>query len=198
MSGIWRGAAAALMACAALSGCASLRPGSDEMTYAERREHLGMLEAWDLSGRIAVRNGEQAFQGRFRWSQRPDDLELVLRSPIGTNVMRVSGPLDQLMLEARGEQYSLEDPEAQLSALIGWWVPVTSFPSWLLGIPDPAYAARERLSPDGMLASLEQRLWRVDIANYQLAEGVLVPRRLDLRHDALDLRVVVDSFELAP
>lgn len=198
MTGIWRGAAAALTVGAVLAGCASLRPGSDELTYAERRDRLGMLEAWDLSGRIAVRNGERAFQGRFRWSQRPDDLELVLRSPLGTNVMRVSGPTDRLMLEARGERHSLEDPEAQLSALVGWWLPVTSFPSWLLGIPDPSYAARERLSPDGTLASLEQRLWRIDIADYQLAEGVLVPRRLDIRHDALDLRVIIDSFELAP
>jgi len=193
-----RATAAALMVCAALTACASLRPGSDTLTYAERRERLGTLEAWDLSGRIAVRSGEQAFQGRFRWLQRPDELELVLRSPIGTNVMRISGPSERLTLETRGEQYPLEDPEAQLSALVGWWLPVTSFRSWLLGIPDPAYAARERMGPDGTLASLEQRLWRIDIADYQLADGVLVPRRLDLRHAALDLRVVVDRFEPAP
>jgi len=198
MTGQRRAAATVLIVCAALSGCASLRPGSDAMTYAERRDHLAMLDAWDLSGRIAVRSGERAFQGRFRWSQRPDDLELVLRSPIGTNVMRVSGPADRLILETRGERHSLEDPEAQLSALVGWWLPVTSFRSWLLGIPDPTYGARERLAADGTLASLEQRLWRIDIADYQLAEGVLVPRRLDLSYGTLDLRVVVDRFELAP
>ena len=198
MTGVWRGTAAALTVCAVLSGCAGLRPGSDELTYAERRDRLGMLEAWNLSGRIVVRTGERAFQGRFRWSQRPEDLELVVRSPIGTNVMRVSGPDDNLVVETRGERRNLEDPEAQLSALVGWWLPVTSFPSWLLGIPDPAYTARERVGSDGTLASLEQRLWRIDIADYQLAEDVLVPRELNLRHDALELRVVIDRFDAAP
>ena len=198
MTGVWRGAAAALSVCAVLSGCAGLRPGSDELTYAERRDRLGMLEAWNLNGRIVVRTGERAFQGRFRWSQRPDDLELVVRSPIGTSVMRVSGPNNNLVVETRGEQRDLDDPEAQLSALVGWWLPVTSFPSWLLGIPDPTYAARERVGSGGTLASLDQRLWRIDIADYQLAVDVLIPRELSLRHDALDLRVVIDRFDAAP
>lgn len=198
MTGVWRGTAAALAVGAVLSGCANLRPGSDELTYAERRDRLSMLEAWNLSGRIVVRTDDRAFQGRFRWSQRSEDLELVVRSPIGTNVMRVSGPNDNLVVETRGERRALQDPEAQLSALVGWWLPVESFPSWLLGIPDPAYAARERVGSDGTLASLEQRLWRIDIADYQLAEDVLVPRELNLRHDALDLRVVIDRFDAAP
>ena len=108
--------------------------------------------------------------------------------------MRISGPSERLTLETRGEQYPLEDPEAQLSALVGWWLPVTSFRSWLLGIPDPDYRARETLGDDGLLAMLEQRLWALSFTSYQLSAGVLVPRRIDLRHEQLDLRVVVDSW----
>lgn len=191
-------AAAVVTACAAVSGCATLTPGSDAMTYAQRRAYLSGLEAWDLRGRIAIRNGERAFQGRFLWSQRAESLELTVRSPIGTNVLRVSGPVDRLTLEARGESHELKDPELQLSTLVGWWLPVTSFRSWLLGIPDPDYDVRERLGADGLLDAIDQRLWHIDVASYRLAAGVLVPERIELAHGDLDLRVFVDSFDPTP
>jgi len=190
--------AAALVLGAAIAGCAHLPPGGDAMTYPQRRAFLTDVDRWDLRGRIAIRNGGDAFQGRFTWSQRPEGLTLTVRSPLGTNLLRVSGPSDRLMLEARGETQELADPEPQLSALVGWWLPVTSFRSWLLGIPDPNYRARETLGDDGLLAMLEQRLWALSFTSYQLSAGVLVPRRIDLRHEQLDLRVVVDSWSPAP
>lgn len=190
--------ATALSIGAALSGCAHLPPGDDAMTYEQRREYLAALNSWDLRGRIAISNGDEAFQGRFQWSQRPDNLALTVRGPLGTNVLRVSGPAERLTLEARGESRELDDPERQLSSLLGWWLPVTSFKSWLLGIPDPAYRASERIGDDGLLATLRQRLWQLTFVGYQLTAGVLVPRRIDLGHEQLEFRVVVDSWVPAP
>jgi len=189
---------AAIIFGALVAGCATLPPGGDDMSYAQRRDHLAQIDTWELRGRIAVNTGEQAFQGRFQWSQHPERLALSVRGPLGTNVLRVSGPRDSLTIEARGEVWTLEAPESQLSELVGWWLPVTSFPSWLLGIPDPAYAARERMSRDGVLESLAQRLWQLDYASYQLVAGVLIPRRIDLRHDQLEFRIVVDSWQPSP
>ncbi len=190
--------AAALIAGIVLAGCASLRPGSDELSYAERRDYLTGLRAWALRGRIAVDTGERAFQGRFQWSQEADALALTVRGPLGTNVLRVSGPAEALVVEARGETWQLDEPEAQLSELVGWWLPVTSFKSWLLGLPDPDFAAQTRIGENSLLAELEQRLWRLSFASHQLAAGVLVPRRIDLSHGPLEFRIVVDSFEPAP
>ena len=198
MTARWTTSAIALTLGAALAGCAHLPHGGDQRTYAERREYLAGLDAWDLRGRIAIRNGDEAFQGRFLWAQRPDGLALTVRSPLGTNVLRISGPPQQLKLEARGETRDLEDPEPQLSELVGWWLPVTSFRSWLLGIPDPTYDASERVGGDGVLDSLQQRLWNLSYSSYQLTAGVLVPRRIDLKHAQLDLRVIVDSWSPAP
>ncbi|HSG63659.1 MAG TPA: lipoprotein insertase outer membrane protein LolB [Gammaproteobacteria bacterium] len=189
---------ATALALGALSGCAHVRPGDDAMTYAQRRDFLAALDSWELRGRIAIDNGQEAFQGRFQWSQRPDGLALTVRSPLGTSVLRVSGPEDRLTLEARGESRELTDPEYQLSAMLGWWLPVTSFKSWLLGMPDPGYGAREALGADGRLATLQQRLWQLSYASYQLMGGVLLPRRIDLTHEQLEFRVFVDSWAPAP
>ena len=190
--------AAALIVGVTLAGCTHLQPGSDELSYGERRDYLTGLEAWALRGRIAVNTGERAFQGRFQWSQDADALALTVRGPLGTNVLRVSGPAETLVVEARGETWNLDEPEAQLSSLVGWWLPVTSFKSWLLGLPDPNYAAQTRIGEDSLLDTLDQRLWQLSFVSHQLAAGVLVPRRIDLSHGALEFRIVVDSFEPAP
>ena len=190
--------AAVLIGGIALAGCAHLQPGTDELSYDARRDYLTSLETWSLRGRIAVNTGERAFQGRFQWSQETDALALTVRGPLGTNVLRVSGPTEELVVESRGQTWSLDEPEAQLSELVGWWLPVTSFRSWLLGLPDPDFAAQTRIGEDSLLAELDQRLWQLSFVSHQLAAGVLVPRRIDLSHGPLEFRIVVDRFDPAP
>ena len=190
--------AAVLILGAGLTGCAHIRPGTDDLSYGERRDYLTALQNWDVRGRIAVDTGERAFQGRFQWSQGAEELALTVRGPLGTNVLRVSGPDEELVVQARGETLRLDSPEPQLSELVGWWLPVTSFRSWLLGVPDPAYDARAQIGDDSLLAQLEQRLWQLSFVSYQLASGVLVPRRIDLSHGQLSFRIIVDRFNSAP
>jgi outer membrane biogenesis lipoprotein LolB len=98
-------------------------------------------------------------------------------------------------VRARGETWELTDPESELSALLGWWLPVRSFSAWLLGFPDPNFAADTTIGPDDALQSLEQRRWSLNYESYRLADGVLVPRRIDLAHQDLELRVIVDRWQ---
>ena len=186
--------AQALLA-AILGGCAHAPVGHDELSYPERRSYLEQLDGWDVSGRIAVDTGEQAFQGRFQWRQSADSLDLSIRGPLGAGVLQITGPADHLTVRARGENWELTDPETELSALLGWWLPVSSLSSWLLGLPDPAFPAETSLGPDDALQSLEQRRWRLTYESYQLADGVLLPRRIDLAHQNLELRVIVDRWQ---
>ena len=150
-----------------------------------------------MSGRIAVNTGERAFQGRFRWHQAAEAIELSIRSPLGTGILQVAGPPERLTVTARGETWELSDPESELSALLGWWLPVRSFKAWLLGHADPAFPATEVLGPDRALRSLEQRFWELSYGSYQLSDGLLLPRRIDLSHGGLELRVMVDRWQPA-
>ena len=42
---------------------------------------------------------------------------------------------------------------------------------------------------------MEQRLWRLTYDSYRIHEGVLIPRRIDLAHEAIELRVIVDGWQ---
>ncbi len=180
---------------ASLSGCAHAPAIQDELSFPERQVYLEQLEGWNLSGRIAVDTGEQAFQGRFRWQQSPESLDLSIRGPFGAGVLEVAGPPERLTVRARGESWALTDPEAELSELMGWWLPVRSFSAWLLGLPVPLYPATTALGPENALQSLEQRLWKLTYQTYQLTDGVLLPRRIDLSHQDLELRLIIDQWE---
>jgi outer membrane lipoprotein LolB len=183
-----------------LPACAHLPVGTDGLSYDARRAALTTVDAWEMRGRLAVDTGGRAFQGRFDWHQRADELDLTVRGPLGAGVLRVAGTPSSMTFTARGETQTLTDPETELSALLGWWLPVGSLHAWLLGLTDPKFRAGSENGTDGTLATLEQRQWRVAFPTYQLATlagrapGVLVPRRIDLTHGELKLTLTIDDW----
>ena len=133
--------------CVLAGGCAHLRSAEDGLSYEERRTRLLETPGWRMNGRIAVNTGAQAFQGRFRWRQSEEEVELSINNPLGMNVLQVSGPPERLTVRAGGETWELADPEPELSAILGWWLPVRSFNAWLLGYADPDFGANQQFSP---------------------------------------------------
>ena len=197
-SGLPAGVAATLagLACLLAGGCRTLPAIEDGLGYEERRARLEETPDWRMNGRIVVNTGSEAFQGRFRWSQGEDGVELSINSPLGLNVLQVSGPPERLTVRAGGETWELADPEPELSAMLGWWLPVRSLDDWLLGYADPDFEAHRQLdSTRTELRTLNQRLWRLSYESYRLYGDVLLPRRIDLEHGELELRVIVDGWQ---
>jgi outer membrane lipoprotein LolB len=200
-----RRTAALLLAAASLAACASqrVRTDTDGRDYEQRRNLLEAVDSWQMRGRLTVDTGDRAFQGRFSWRQDVGSLELIVRNTLGAGVLRVAGPRDALTVTARGETQTLVDPERELSELVGWWLPIGSLPAWLVGLPDPDFRAETEPGVDGTLAAFEQRLWRAAYPAYRLADGangtgaLLVPRRIDLTHENLRLRLTIDEWRPA-
>jgi outer membrane lipoprotein LolB len=178
----------------ALAACAHVPPASDGLDLDARRMRLQALPGWDMRGRIAIDTGERAFQARFRWLEQSDSLSLTVRGLLGAGSFEISGNEDALTLRQSGESWSLTDPELDLSARFGWWLPVGSLGTWLLGLPDERYEARTRVDGGGRLVALEQRLWTLEYEDYRLAETLVLPRTIHLQHGPLRLRLTVDTW----
>lgn len=173
-----------------IAGCVHVPTVDDGLGATERSDRLEAIADWNLSGQLVVDTGERRDRVRISWEQRGDSLRLTVRGAvIGAGSIRVAGDGAGLMIEGRGETRVLADPEADLHSELGWPLPVMSLDSWLRGLPDSAYPAREDRGPSGVLSSLAQRDWRVDYEGYQLAEGLLVPESLRLSHETLELRL---------
>jgi outer membrane lipoprotein LolB len=183
-----------------LTGCVHTPTVDDGLGAEERNDRLAAIADWNLSGQLIVDTGERRDRVRISWEQRGESLRLTIRGAVvGAGSIRVTGDAAGYVIEGRGETRVLTDPEADLSRELGWpWpLPVMSLESWLRGVPDAAFPAREDRGPAGVLASLTQRDWRIDYDEYQLADGLLVPAAMTLTHDRLELRLAGIRFEPA-
>ena len=186
-----------LLAGAALAaaGCVRMEVVDDGLGFDRRQASLAAVSDWDLRGGIVVDTGDGAYQSRFSWQQRGDSLTLEVNGRLGVGRTLIVGNESRLTVDARGETQVLTDPERQLSEMIGWWLPVTSAEHWLLGRPDPDFSAESSRGAFDTLATLNQRDWLISYDEYQIAEGRLVPRRITLRHEPLELSLRIIDWQ---
>jgi outer membrane lipoprotein LolB len=190
---------ALLLAGAALAaaGCARMEVVDDGLGFDRRQAALAAVPDWDIRGRIAVDDGDRGYQGRLRWDQRGDELDVVVSGAFGARSFRIQGNESSLTVESRGETQTLTDPERQLSDMLGWWLPVTSAEHWLLGHADPDFTAQPTRGRFDALASLTQRDWQIRYETYQLAEDLLIPRTIRLNNGPLELVVTILEWQPA-
>lgn len=179
---------------ALLGACASVPPADDGLSFETRRARLEQVTAWEMRGRLTIETPEEAHLARFRWVQDGAELMLNVRGPFGAGSFEIEGTPPRLTVTARGESRRLRDAETELSAWLGWWLPVESLSAWLLGAPDPDYATSSRVARDDVLASFEQRRWRVRYGEYMLAGELLVPREIAFRHRDLAIDLTIDEW----
>lgn len=188
----------AFVAILLLAGCATLPESVDLPPLGDwntRRAVLGDLDRWMFRGRIAVRAGDEGMNGKFDWSQRGERFEATVSGPLGMGTVRIAGDARRVVhTDKDGVKTELVDVEAELLARYGWTIPVQSLRFWALGIPDPAVPATTVFGDDGLLASLEQGGWLVEIPRYADGGGQPMPRIFSARNVDTRVRVVIDQW----
>ncbi len=191
-------ALALLAAALVMAGCATTRervdlPSLDD--WETRAAVLGGLDDWAFRGRIAVKAGEEGFNGSFNWAQRGDAFEATVGGPLGMGTVRIEGDGRAVVLTDKdGIRTELEDAEAELYWRYGWTIPVASLRYWALGIPDPVLPADTRLDSEGRLTRLEQSGWSLEISRYSEGGGQPMPRILTATNPDTRVRMVIDRW----
>lgn len=188
-----------LAAAALLAGCTNLetRPDAPQASsYSDNERELRAITHWQMRGRLAIDTGQDARQGRFTWWQEGESLRLNIRGPLNAGAVEIRGDGEELTVRSRRETRTLSDPELQLSELLGWWLPVTSLPDWLLGLPDPRFARTTAVIDAGRLRDLAQREWTIQYTQYQQHGDVAIPAAITFTHGTLELVVTVDDWSV--
>ena len=165
--------AAALALVGLLAGCA-LAP--------EPRQPLpalqGVPEAFEMSGRIALRQGDRSEIARLRWKHTPESDRWVIASPLGNEVARIeSGPRGATLKRAGGEDEEAPTFAALTERLLGISLEPAALARWLHGAV-PADSGD----------------WAVAIEETQRAGTVDMARRLSARRGDVTVRLVVDEY----
>ncbi len=182
----------------ALSGCATTRQGTslpDISNWELRQEVLGGLREWQFKGRIAVKAGDEGFDGKFNWSQKDDAFTATVGGPLGIGMVRIEGDDRSIVLtEKDGAETVLVDAELELYYRYGWTIPIASLRYWALGIPDPRTPAETQIDERGRLVQLRQNDWVVEISRYREEAGQEMPRNLTATNANTRVRMVIDKW----
>jgi outer membrane lipoprotein LolB len=152
--------------------------------------------AFELTGRLSARRGNDALAANFRWAHEPQRDELDLSSPLGQTIARLSSDASGVRLQTPdGRVATAGDWAALTTRALGWPLPVEGLAFWIQGVPrDGVPAAVERAS-DGMPAALRQDGWSIVYEAFERGgNGLSRPKRLTLDYAEVELRIAVDSW----
>jgi len=189
---------AAIAAVALLLGACAVQPSARLPALEDwdsRQRVLASLPSWQVSGRIAVSDGNDGFNGNLRWQQTRGGFDARLSGPLGAGAIQIKGTERQItVVEKDGTVTELHNPEYDLRARFGWAIPVSSLRYWVLGIPDPSLAANPDFGADGLLTRMEQGGWIVTIGAYGEGGGQAMPRRISAVNADNRVRLVIDRW----
>jgi outer membrane biogenesis lipoprotein LolB len=135
--------------------------------------------AFEMSGRLAVRQAERSEIARLRWTRTRDSDSWIIASPLGNEVARIeSTPSGARLMQAGGPTENAASFQALTQKLLGVALDPSLLAAWLHGQP-PADAPAD---------------WKFTMDETQQAGAVTLAKRLTARRGDVVVRLVVDSY----
>lgn len=153
-------------------------------------------EAFQLQGRIGVRHGTDGFSGSLNWRHAPEDDEVLLLSPLGQVVARIERNATGVTLETPEERHAAQDAAELTERVLGWRLPLDGLQYWVTGHAAPGNVTRVTRDEAMNITRLDQQAWEIEYRDYRQEGRHVLPARIVMRKDALELRLVVDQWEL--
>jgi len=181
-------------------GCATRPPVAApeaEPAWLEHRAALEALRDWQVQGRVALSTDNEGWNASFDWQQRGKNYRIRLRGPFGQGAVELHGGQHGVWLK-RADQPAVfaHNPDVLLQQQTGWQLPVTGLSAWLRGLPvadgDPVI----RWDAQGRLLHIGQSGWSIDYQRYLEKGGLSLPKKLRLKRDSIQVRFVVDSWQI--
>jgi outer membrane lipoprotein LolB len=139
----------------------------------------GVPAAFEMSGRIAIRQGQRSDIAKLRWTRKRGSDVWVISSPLGNEVARIeSGPSGATAVQAGGGAIAADDFPALTERLLGVALDPDAMAGWLHG-------AKPANAPGA---------WQVTIEETQRAGEVDLAKRITASRGETTVRLVVDEY----
>ena len=150
--------------------------------------------AFELAGRIAVRQQDKGFTSALRWKQAAGRDELWLTTPLGQTVGYLEADANGATLTASDQrQYRASSIESLTRSAFGWRFPVDGVRYWIFGEAAPGTPADAiQRDESRRVVRVKDGDWQIAL-NYPSAEATR-PSRLDIAGNDAEIRVVIDKL----
>lgn len=142
---------------------------------------------FNLSGRISIRQQEQAYYGTITWRHTERTDELTLAGPFGQGMAELRRNGDSAVLQLpNGERHEAPTLEALADRLFGAPLPIAALPDWIRGIAPDAHLDDQQRPLRLVLTD-----WTVEWLRYG-DDGR--PQLLSLESPDVGVRLRIDSW----
>jgi outer membrane biogenesis lipoprotein LolB len=158
-----------------LAGCAVLAPPETPFP-----QLAAAPRSFEMSGRLAVREGQHSEIAQLRWIRRGASDEWIVSSPLGNEVARIESTPNGATLTRGGDSAEQAETFQELTRRI---LGVALDPSWLA---------------EGLHGRTPQNLpagWRFTLDETQPAGAVQLAKRITVSNGDTVVRLVVDSYQ---
>lgn len=163
--------------------------------WQQRENALSVLDTWQLEGRVALQSDEGSWSAGLQWKQRSNGYEIYLRGPLGGTVLAIYHNAGQILLVNDGREFSADNAEQLIYQQTGWRIPVEGLRYWVMAMRHPQYPASEKFRYK-LLSRLEQSGWQIEYLEYQNISGYPLPRKMEMHHHHLKVRLVLQKWQL--
>lgn len=171
---------------ALLAGCSSFR---------QQPESTDLTENWAFSGKMAVRNADEASSFNVNWQQKAEAFEIELSGPLGQGAVDIQGQPGRVTL-TRGDETVVAGNLSQLAyEVTNLNLPLDYLQFWVRAQPFPTQEAKvERDRETGQVERIVQSGWEVTFPAYYGEGEAALPRRIDFQRDNSSGRLVIRNW----
>lgn len=168
-----------------LSSCARVERQSPPATE---------LSSWQAIGKIGFRGENKSVAVNFRWQQDNEAFSINMFGPLGVGRVIVNGNKTELsLIDAQGNCWDQQAATSIMEDNLGWFLPPSVLPYWLLGKPDPRFSV-ELLEAK----AFQQGPWKIQTTQLTQTEKSILPKRLLITRPDVKVTVVIRNWSFKP
>lgn len=193
-------ALAIVVASALISACAAPRMDAPvNENWQARRNVLAAITTWEFTGRIGVRDEQEAHSSRIRWRQQDNDYVINLWGTLNAGATEITGSPKLVTLQQEGKAALVAaTPEELVEEQLGYELPVSQLSYWIKGIPAPGSFGAPSFNEENHLIALQQDGWTVQYMAYTNYDTESLPTRIRIEKAPLRLDFVRLDWTLQP
>lgn len=173
-----------------LAGCASTPPAASVHPAAAG------AGAFTLNGRIAVKYDGEHSAANVHWMHETDTDDILMLAPLGVTVAHLRRDAHGAALDASGRHYAAPDSNGLMQQVLGWHLPLSGLPYWVMAMPMPGAPASLEREANGQVGSLQQDGWDIHYTAYATAAADSLPLRMTLQREGLEIRLLIDEWQI--
>ena len=150
------------------------------------------MSSWELSGKLALRDGDTADSGKIRWQQHQDATRMTVSGPFGVAATNIVSDGQTVMVTRDDTRYTYNAQDMDTKR--GWVLPINALAYWVKGMPAPQLRVQEMHTEGGELKQLQQGDWHLSYTSYQQFGNHNLPTKMEIQKDNVWGRLVIKTW----